>query len=135
MLWKISQNSLEKTCDRVSINLIRLQACSLQHFVKSQANAEQHPESELFWFENYSYSSSILSSKNNRTYSKKNKQKNKVCRYSWDYTTNHNGNEDENEKPLRSLRYDISRPRSRHGYKYSTYKKCLTMMMLVCIKL
>ena len=35
-------------------------------------------------------------------------------------TVNHNENEDENLK--RSNRYDINRPRSRHGHKYSKYK-------------
>ena len=54
----------------------------------------------------------------------KNKRKNK-CVYSWDY-------EDENEK--RSHWYDINRPRSRHGHKYSEYKKCLNMAMLMCVK-
>ena len=34
----------------------------------------------------------------------------------------------------RSHRYDISRPRSRHGHKYGKYKKCLSMMMLKCVK-
>ena len=34
----------------------------------------------------------------------------------------------------RSQRYDINRPWSRHGHRYSKYKKCLTMMMLRCIK-
>ena len=35
----------------------------------------------------------------------------------------------------RSHRYDINRHRSRHGQKYSEYKKCLSMMMLMlCIK-
>ena len=34
----------------------------------------------------------------------------------------------------RSGRYDISRPRSRHGYKSSKYKKYLSMMMLIRIK-
>ena len=38
---------------------------------KNQANAKQNPEAELLLFENYSHSSSTLSSKNNRTYSKK----------------------------------------------------------------
>ena len=38
---------------------------------KNQANAKQHPEAELLLFENYSHSSSTLSSKNNSTYSKK----------------------------------------------------------------
>ena len=42
----------------------------------NQANAKQHPETEHLLFENYSHSSSRLSSKNNRTYSKL-KQKNK----------------------------------------------------------
>ena len=42
--------------------------------------------------------------------------------------------EDENEKKNRSHRCDMNRPRSRHGYKYSKYKKCLSMMMLICIK-
>ena len=40
-------------------------------FYKQQANAEQHSGAELQLFENHSYSSSTLSSKNNRTYSKK----------------------------------------------------------------
>ena len=34
----------------------------------------------------------------------------------------------------RSHRYDINRPRSRHGHKYSNYKKCLSMMTLLSIK-
>ena len=28
----------------------------------------------------------------------------------------------------------INRPRPRHGHIYSKYKKCLIMMMLICIK-
>ena len=38
---------------------------------KNQANAKEHPEAELLLLENYSNSSSKLSSKDNRTYSKK----------------------------------------------------------------
>ena len=37
----------------------------------------------------------------------------------------------------RSHRFNINRPRCRHGRKYSkysTYIMCLTTMMLVCIK-
>ena len=34
----------------------------------------------------------------------------------------------------RSHRYDMNRFRSRHGQKYSKHKKCLTMMVLICIK-
>ena len=48
-------------------------------------------------FENYSYSSSTLSSKSNSTYSKK-EAKEQVCLYSWDNMINHNENEDKNEK-------------------------------------
>ena len=39
----------------------------------------------------------------------------------------------ENRKQI--IRYDITRPRSRHGRKYSNYKKCISMMMrFICIK-
>ena len=38
---------------------------------KNQANAKQHPETEFLLSESYSHSSSALSSKNNRTCSKK----------------------------------------------------------------
>ena len=34
----------------------------------------------------------------------------------------------------RSYRYNINRSRSRCGHKYSKYKTCLSMMILVCIK-
>ena len=37
---------------------------------KNQANAKQHPETESLLVENYSHPSSMLLSKNNRTYSK-----------------------------------------------------------------
>ena len=33
----------------------------------------------------------------------------------------------------RSHSYNVNRPRSRHRHKYSTYEKCLTMVMLTCI--
>ena len=38
---------------------------------KNQAKYKQHAEAKLLLFENYSLSSSVLSSKNNRRYSKK----------------------------------------------------------------
>ena len=31
----------------------------------------------------------------------------------------------------KSYRYDINRPNSRHGHKYSTYKKCLWWYLYV----
>ena len=34
----------------------------------------------------------------------------------------------------RSHRYDINKPRPRQGRKYTKYKMCLSMMMIVCIK-
>ena len=49
---------------------------------------------------------------------------------SWDYTINHNENEDEN----RSHRHDINRPRLKHGHKNSKYRKYLIIMMVLCIK-
>ena len=34
----------------------------------------------------------------------------------------------------RSNRYDINRPRPRHGHKYTKYKMCLYIMIVICIK-
>ena len=34
----------------------------------------------------------------------------------------------------RSHRYDINGLSSRHGHKHSKYKKCLSIMMLRCMK-
>ena len=33
-----------------------------------------------------------------------------------------------------SHRYDINRPRLRHGDKYTKYNICLSMMMVMCIR-
>ena len=38
------------------------------------------------------------------------------------------------KKKNRLNKYNINRPRSRHGPKYGKYKKCLSMMRLICIK-
>ena len=46
---------------------------------------------------------------------------------------NGNENESENEKN-RSRRYDIKRPRPRHWHKYTIYKMCLSIMMVIRIK-
>ena len=59
--------------------------------------SNKHSEAEFLLFQNYSHSSSTLSSKNNRIYSKK-YAKEPVSLYSWDYTINHNENDDKNEK-------------------------------------
>ena len=34
----------------------------------------------------------------------------------------------------RSHRYDINRPRPTNGHKYTKYKMCLSVMMVICIK-
>ena len=78
----------------------------------------------------HSHFSSTLLTKNNSRYFK-NKQK-KMCVYSWDYIINQNENKDEMKKIPHS--YDINRPKSRCQHKYSIYKKCPGVMMLICIK-
>ena len=98
---------------------------------KNQANAKQHPQAELLPFENYSHSTSTLSSKNDWTYPK-NKQKNKcVCIHE---VIRLIILKMKMKKKNRSHRYDIKKPRSRHGHKYSKYKTCLGMIMIICIK-
>ena len=52
-------------------------------FAKKRAKSKQHPQAELLLFENHSLSSSMLSSKNSRVYSKK-CAKNQVCLFKWD---------------------------------------------------
>ena len=34
----------------------------------------------------------------------------------------------------RSQRYNINRPRLRQGHKYTKYKICLSIKMVICIK-
>ena len=34
----------------------------------------------------------------------------------------------------RSQRYDINKPRDRQGHKYTKYKMCLSIMIVMCIK-
>ena len=84
---------------------------------KSQVNAVQHPKAELLLLESYSNSSSILSSI-------KTKQTNKcVC-------IHHVIRLIIMKMKNRSHRYDINRPKP----GYSTYKKSLQMLQLICIK-
>ena len=30
--------------------------------------------------------------------------------------------------------YDLNRPKPKHGHKYTKYKMCLSIMMVICIK-
>ena len=94
---------------------------------KNRAKAKQHPEAALLLFGNYShldppYHPKIIE------HILKNKQKNKCfCIH-----------EIIRLIPMkiknRSYRYKINRPRSRHKHKYSKNKKCLSMIILLCIK-
>ena len=93
---------------------------------KNWARAKQHPEAELFLFKNYLLSSSTLSSKNKRAYSKKCAKK-QVCLFFYF-----------NEiiwLIIMKVKKKINRPTSRHGLTYTNkHKKCLSILMLICIK-
>ena len=69
----------------------------------NQAKARQYPEAKLLQFENYSLSSSMLSSETNRTYSKKTVRETRVSVMKMRIKIKN-----------RSHRYDINRTRSRH---------------------
>ena len=81
---------------------------------KNQAKAKQHPVAEFLLFENYPLSSSMLSSKNKRRYTKK-KQETGACfnEIVWLIITKMRL-----KMKNRSYRYNINRPRPRHGHKY-----------------
>ena len=99
--------------------------------IKNQANVKQHPEAELLVFENYSHLHPRYHPKMIGHFLK-NKQKNKwVCIHE---TVRLIIKKMKMKMKNRSHRYDINRLRSRHGHKYSKYKKSLCMMMLLCIK-
>ena len=63
--------------------------------IKNKAKAKKHLEAELLIFENYSFSSYKLSSKNSTRYSKKYTISKWVC---FNEVINDNENETENEK-------------------------------------
>ena len=77
---------------------------------KNQANAKQHSQGEILLFENYS--SSTLSSTNNRTYSE-NKENNMYV-YIPEIIRSMTMKMKVKMK-IRSRRYDVNRPRPRHG--------------------
>ena len=90
---------------------------------ENQAKAKQYPEAELLLFENYSISSSIFSSKNNRRYSKIRTKHKCVCfnEISWPMTM-------EMRLKMKNTSHgcDINRPRPRHRHKYTKYKMYLS---------
>ena len=79
---------------------------------ENQANAKQHPEGEILLFENYSHSSSTLSSKNNKTYSEN--KENNMYLYIPEIIRSMTMKMKVKMK-IRSRRYDVNRPRPRHG--------------------
>ena len=79
----------------------------------------QHPETELELSESYSQSSSTFSSKNYRTYSKKQAKNTYVCIHKIIKVIVMKMKMKTRNK---SNRFDINRPRSRQGHKYSKYK-------------
>ena len=44
-----------------------------------------------------------------------------------------NGNKNELKMDNRSHKYDINRPRPRHGYKHTKCKMCLSIMVCVMV--
>ena len=97
-------------------------------FAKNQSKSKQHPGPELLLFENYSLYSSTLSCKNDRRYFKKCTQNkfvyfNEVMRLITMKVTLRMKNI--------SHRYNINRPRHRHGHKYTKYEVCLRIIMVI----
>ena len=83
---------------------------------KKQQNKE-HPEAELLLFENYLLSLSKLLSKDSRRYSKTYTKNKCVFLMSLLMTT-----KIRQKMKNRSHIYNINRPRTRHGHKYTKYK-------------
>ena len=96
-------------------------------------NIKQKPSStlRLNFFFYYLLPSFTLSSKNNQRYSLKCAKNKLVCFNSVLWLT-------EMKMRLklksRSQRYDVNRPRLRHGHKYTKYKMCLSITMVTSIK-
>ena len=91
----------------------------------------------IFAMENYSHSSCTLLPKNKKLEKNflkilKNKQKNKF--FSIHEIMRLIMIKMKMKMKNGSPRYNINRPRSRYGYKCIEYKKCLSMMMVICIE-
>ena len=97
---------------------------------KKISKTKQHPEAELSLFENFSLSSYTLSSKNNRRYSKKFTKDKCICRNEviWLMTIKMRL-----KMKKRSHRCDKNRHRQRLRHKYTKYKMCFSIMMVIYI--
>ena len=105
---KILERIMHNHFYKYTLFLLATQAAQSWNWQKiKQKLSNKRPEAKFSLFENYSLSSSTLSSKNNKWYSKK-FTKNKCIRY----MINGNENEVENGK-------DINRLKPRHGHKYT----------------
>ena len=97
---------------------------------KNQANAKQHPEAEFL-----TSNIGILHPGYHliiRSHILKNKQKDKhVCIHEIMQLIIMKM---KTKIKIDSRKYEMNRPRCRHGHKYSKYMKRLSIMMLVCIK-
>ena len=98
-------------------------------FAKNQAKGKQHYAPKLLLLENYLLSSFTSSSKNDRRYSKKSTKIKCVCfnEVIWLMTMKMRL-----KKKNTAHKYDINRPRPRHGY--TKCKMSLNIMMIICIK-
>ena len=93
---------------------------------KNEVKDKKHSEAELLLLESFSLSSPTLSFKNNRRYSKKCTKMYEVIRLM----------EMKMRVKMKNIlhRYDLKRPRSRNGHKYTKYKMSLSIMIVVNIK-
>ena len=93
---KNSSNIMKNIFNSISIYLWEKNSLLIKYKKQQAASGWNWQKTELLLCENYSNSSSTLSSKNYRTYSKKTTTK-RAYLYSWDYTNNHNENREEKE--------------------------------------
>ena len=100
-----------------------------QHFHKQrQTGIGKKLSNTLTLFENYSFSSSTLSSKNIRRYSKKSTKSKCVCFDDVIWIITMKITLKMNNK---SQSYNLVRPRPRHWHKYIKYKMCPSIMMVI----
>ena len=113
-LWNKFSEKLKPFWEYTQFLFISNRSNTRPKFAKNWAKAKQHPEAELLLFERCLLTSSLLSSRSNKAYSKK-CAKMQVCPFSW-------------VCPLlliimkmkikkRLYRYDIHRLRPRHVHK------------------
>ena len=110
-----------------------------QHFYKQRqakigkklSKSQATPWGWTFPFENYSLSSSTLSSKNDMRYSKKCIKNKCVC---FNYVIWLMTIKTRLKMKNRSQIYNRNRPRPKLGHKYTKCKMYLIIMMVICIK-